>query len=137
MFMKIVKLGRGQRLPKNDDTNYMIIQSRDILMEVRNYKTKATYGTKKIRINKKEHPKLVRAINRYYDLGFRDVLSTKHKEPIARTSLHSHIRNLTMGYGAGAVFKSVIQHLRLNGKLNRISEISKTRGTALQTLVDN
>ena len=76
MMMEFVKFKRGDQLP-NFNRNYMIIQSRDVLLEIRDYKTRIAYGVKKLRITKKEHPQLVRCINEYYSNGHKFLLSKK------------------------------------------------------------
>ena len=62
MMMEFIKFKRGDQLP-NFNRNYMIIQSRDVIMEIRDYKTRLAYGVKKLKITRKEHPQLVRCIN--------------------------------------------------------------------------
>ena len=136
MLMEIVKFKRGEQLP-NINRNYMIIQSRDVLLEIRDYKTRLAYGVKKLRIVKKEHPMLVRAINEYHTNGHQFLLSKKNGEEIKKSSLHSHIRILTNGHGSGTLFKSVVEHHRKNAHLNRLAELSKSRGTSLDTIVSS
>jgi len=124
MMMEFVKFKRGDQLP-NFNRNYMIIQSRDVLMEIRDYKTRVAYGVKKLRITKKQHPQLVRCINDYYNAGHKFLLSKKNGEEIKKTSLHSHIRILTNGHGSGTLFKSVINYHRTHAHLNKLAELSK------------
>jgi hypothetical protein len=76
MMMEFVKFKRGDQLP-NFNRNYMIIQSRDVLMEIRDYKTRVAYGVKKLRITKKQHPQLVRCINDYVKAGHKFLLSKR------------------------------------------------------------
>jgi hypothetical protein len=133
MMMEFVKFKRGDQLP-NFNRNYMIIQSRDVLMEIRDYKTRVAYGVKKLRITKKQHPQLVRCINDYVKAGHKFLLSKKNGDEIKKTSLHSHIRILTNGHGSGILFKSVINYHRTHAHLNKLAELSKSRGTSLSVI---
>jgi len=136
MMMEFVKFKRGEQLP-NINRNYMVLQSRDVLLEIRDYKTRVAYGVKKLRIVRKEHPQLVRCINEYVNAGHKFLLSKKNGEEIKKTSLHSHIRILTNGHGSGTLFKTVVEHHRKNAHLNKLAELSKSRGTSLDTIVSS
>jgi hypothetical protein len=136
MLMEMVQFKRGVPLP-NVNRNFMVIQSRDIVLHIRKYKTAKTYGTKILRIVKKEHPALVRCINDYYDAGQRFLLSRKNGLEIQQSSLHRHVSHLTGDHGSGAIFKVVVDYHRENGGLNRLRELSKSRGTSLDTIVSS
>ena len=136
MLLEMIKFKRGVPLP-NVNRNFMVIQSRDIVLHIRKYKTAKTYGAKCLRIVKKDHPALVRCINDYYNDGRRFVLSRKNGLEIQQSSLHRHVSHLTGDHGSGALFKVVVDYHRENGGLNRLRELSKSRGTSMDVICTN
>ena len=133
MLLKIVHYKRGVPLP-DVKRNFLIIQSKDVLLEIRDFKTRTTYGIKKIRISHREHPVLVRCIKQYAADGHMYLLSKRNKDEIQKTSLHSHVRILTSGHGEGKLFKTVVDYHRRNANLNQLAALSKSRGTSMQTM---
>lgn len=136
MLQEIIKFKRGVPLP-NVNRNFMVLQSRDVVLHINKYKTVKTYGPKVLRIQKRQHPALVRCINDYYNAGQRFLLSRKNGLEIQQSSLHRHVSHLTGDYGSGALYKVIVDYHRRNAHLHKLSELSKSRGSSLEVMCSN
>jgi hypothetical protein len=126
-----------KKLVLDDKENYAVVKAKEIEFVINDYKTFKTYGTKKIKLSKKENKNLYNAIASYLAEGHIYLLDKKNMERIAQSSLHSQIRSLSNGYGTSSLFKMVVKYYRLKGDLDMLKELSKTRGTSLELISNN
>tara|TARA_R110000796_G_scaffold26399_4_gene73478 strand:+ start:536 stop:1420 length:885 start_codon:yes stop_codon:yes gene_type:complete len=137
LMLSLQKMKRGQRPNLKDNINKMVIQKKDVVLHILNYKTSATYGYKKLIIKKDKYPLLVKTINEYYNEGFMYLLSKKNKEEIKKNALHRYILLNTNNVGTSSLFKMSVKYFRERGDLNRLKELSDSRGTSLDTICSN
>ena len=137
LMLTLQKMKRGQRPNLKDHVNKMIIQKKDVVLHILNYKTSSTYGNKKLRIEKSKYPLLVKTINEYYNEGFTYLLSKRNKEEIMKNALHKYIVLNTNNIGTSSLFKMIVKYHREKGNLNRLKELSDSRGTSLDTICSN
>jgi hypothetical protein len=126
-----------KKLVLDDKENYCVVKAKEIEFVINTYKTFKTYGTKKIKLLKRENKQLYNAIASYLEDGHIYLLDKKNMERIAESSLHSQIRGLTNGYGTSSLFKMVVKYYRLKGDLDMLKSLSKTRGTSLDLISSN
>ena len=126
-----------KKLLLDDKQNYAIVKAKEIEFVINDYKTFTSYGTKKIKLSKRENKQLYNAIASYMEDGHIYLLDKKNKERIAESSLHSQIRKLSNSYGTSSLFKMVVKHYRLKGDLDMLKSLSKTRGTSLELISSN
>ena len=126
-----------KKLVLDDKQNYCVIKAKEIQFVINDYKTFKSYGTKIIKLERKENKHLYNAIASYLAEGHTFLLDKKNKERIAESSLHSQIRALTNSYGTSSLFKMVVKYHRLKGDLDALKSLSKTRGTSLELISNN
>ena len=100
-------------------------------------KTKASFGRKIIKITKDKYPDLCRTIQKYFKEGNTFLLAKKNKEEIKRNALHDYITLYTDGLGTSKLFKMIIFYWKQKGDLNKIKELSDSRGTSIETIITN
>ena len=137
LMLSLQKMKRGERPNLKDKINKMIIQKKDVVLHILNYKTQSTYGNKVLRIQKSKYPLLVKTINEYYNEGNVFLLSKRNKEEIMKNALHKYILLNTNNIGTSSLFKMSVKYHRERGDLNRLKELSDSRGTSLDTICSN
>ena len=137
LYMSIVKLAGRTKLPADGNTNYMVVRKTKIELEIRNYKTAATNGIKKLTIQKRDHSLLFKTITNYYNSGHRFLLSKRNLDQIALNSISKIMMQLTDNLGSGNIFKMIVKHYREAGELCKLKELSASRGTAMGTIIEN
>lgn len=126
-----------KKLVLDKTQNYCVVKAKELEFIINDYKTFKTYGTKKIKLSKRENKQLYNAIDSYLKDGHIYLLDKKNMERITTSSLHSQIRKLTNGYGTSSLFKMVVKHFRMAGDLDMLKMLSKTRGTSLELISNN
>tara|TARA_R110002072_G_scaffold71271_5_gene171100 strand:+ start:484 stop:1335 length:852 start_codon:yes stop_codon:yes gene_type:complete len=117
--------------------NYMIIKAKEIELFINVYKTSKRYGQKVLKFSKKDNRKLYEAIKNYHDAEHHFLLDKKNRLEIAPSSLPSQIRYLTFNYGTSSLFKMIVKHFREKGDLDKLNELSKSRGTSMDVIAVN
>ena len=136
LLLTLTKLIGRKKLP-DDNVNYLVVRKDKIDLEIRNYKTMKSNGTKRLSFTKKDNPILFKTINKYYNDGNKYLLQKRNGEQIAIKSLSKTVDALTNGVKTGQLFKMSVKHYRENGDLNKLSELGASRGTKLDTIVSN
>ena len=113
--------------------NYLYITKKYITYIRNDYKTFSSYGKQKHKIEKAFFTRAVKeVIGNEYE---KPLLQLRDGDAISEESLAKVIqRNTYNGLGEGKYFKIQIQSLKKQGNIKRIRELSKSRGTDLETV---
>ena len=127
LFIDIVDNSTPYKKLKND-TNYLIIRSKDI-QYVRNiYKTKKCYGVKTDIITNK---KFVFALKQ---IGIKPLIVDKNNEKIDLLHIGAYIKRLSaFNLGEINIFKSVVK----DSTISSLDKFSNHRGTNINTILEN
>ena len=110
-----------------DSGNHLLIDKDKIIFVRNDYKTFSTHGQLKFDINGKTFVKFVKAL---YKRGDTKLLKTK--------ALDKEIRGYTMqGLSETEICKIVVHNFLMSNKYSEVFEISKRRGTSIDTLLQN
>ena len=110
-----------------DSGNHLLIDKDKIIFVRNDYKTFSTHGQLKFDINGKT---FVKTVKNMYDVGDTKLLKTK--------ALDKQIRLYTLkGLSETEICKIVVHHFLMNNKYSEVFEISKRRGTSIDTLLQN
>ena len=110
-----------------DSGNHLLIDKDKIIFVRNDYKTVSTHGQLKFDINGKTFVKFVKQMHKRGDTK---LLKTK--------ALDKEIRGYTMqGLSETEICKIVVHHFLMNNKYSEVFEISKRRGTSIDTLLQN
>tara|TARA_B100000424_G_scaffold271095_1_gene272459 strand:- start:1767 stop:2633 length:867 start_codon:yes stop_codon:yes gene_type:complete len=113
--------------------NYLYVTKRYITYIRNDYKTHSTYGKQKHKIEKTFFNRAVKEL--IGDEYEKPLLQLKDGDAISEDSLANVIQRKTYnGLGEGKYFKIQIQDLKRQGNIRRIRELSKSRGTDLDTI---
>jgi len=129
----VFQLVRLKRDIKNDGRNYMWIPQRGnkVLYVRNNYKTSGSHGKIQIEIT---DPKFILAMKRIiackkYQLECGNIIPNDDQ-------VGYHVKKLTLNQiGEGKMVKIIIDHFR--GDMQKLKEISKNRGTNIETLIES
>ncbi len=116
------------------DENYIMIKGKDILLNINDYKTKASYGTKEIRIKDEKFKNELKSLN----LKNNDYLFAKRNgdKIINVSTFNDKIINHTIDrLGQNKLFKIVIKKLLTDKSFDKLDQISKDRGTSIDVLL--
>ena len=110
-----------------DSGNHLLIDKDKIIFVRNDYKTFSTHGQLKFDINGKTFVKFVKQMHKRGDTK---LLKTK--------ALDKEIRGYTMqGLSETEICKIVVHNFLMNNKYSEVFEISKRRGTSIDTLLQN
>ena len=110
-----------------DSGNHLLIDKDKIIFVRNDYKTVSTHGQLKFDINGKTFVKFVKQMHKRGDTK---LLKTK--------ALDKEIRGYTMqGLSETEICKIVVHNFLMNNKYSEVFEISKRRGTSIDTLLQN
>ena len=110
-----------------DSGNHLLIDKDKIIFVRNDYKTYNTHGQLKFDINGKTFVKIVKQMHKRGDTK---LLKTKAAD--------KEIRGYTMqGLSETEICKIVVHHFLMNNKYSEVFEISKKRGTSIDTLLQN
>lgn len=126
------RLGRNE--PVNENTLVFNPKAKKpkMTLHVVDYKTASTYGPKKIVLNDK---RLFEELNSMGLSHNTYVFATKAgKKPTLNHMNLKAAKDSINGMGEGRIAKHVIKHLIDNDKHEEVTQISQSRGTAIQTL---
>jgi len=113
--------------------NYLYVTKKYITYIRNDYKTFSTYGKQKHKIEKSLFTRAVKAV--IGDEYEKPLLQLADGDTISEESLAKVIQRKTYNeLGEGKYFKIQIQDLKKQGNIKRIRELSKSRGTDLETV---
>ena len=116
------------------DENYILLKPKEVLLNINDYKTEGSFGSKQFKIKDMKFIEELKKLN----LKPNDYLvSKKDKSKITNTStFNDKILNLTIDrYGQNKLFKIVIKHLLNNKNFDKLEQLSNDRGTSLEVLL--
>lgn len=121
-------------LPEKKTENYLLIKSKNILLNINSYKTVGKYGTKQIKIDDKKFISQVKGM-KLTDGQY--LISMKNGDKISNVStFNDRVLNLTIDkMGQAKIVKIIIKDLLLNKAYGRLEQISKDRGTSIEILL--
>ena len=113
--------------------NYLYVTHKYVFFVRNDYKTHATYGQQKHRVERLQFTKAVKAVlGDEYEIP---LLKLPDGDPVSEESVSKIIQRFTYNnLGEGKYFKIQIQDLKKQNNIRRIKELSKSRGTDLTTL---
>lgn len=132
LFLKITN---DKKTLKDTNFNYLYITPTDIYYIRNVYKTEYKYGQKRNRINGKKFRDAV--IEYLDDENNKFLFYDKKGEPIEYDSIGTYVKRATLNnVGEGNVVKIVLKYVDTQpNSLNKIKQVSKNRGTDLDTLL--
>ena len=110
-----------------DELNILHIRSKDMILYRKFYKTASTYGVLR---NVIKDTKLKKTIKENYNNGSRLI-------PLNYIDNFSRFIKRNSVVGETDIFKAQIKYYKQKGDLKKIKELSESRGTSLQTVVEN
>lgn len=116
------------------DENYILLKPKDVLLNINDYKTEESYGSKQFKIKDMKFIEELKKLN----LKPNDYLfAKKNGDKINNTStFNDKILNLTIDrLGQNKLFKIVIKHLLNNKSFDKLEQLSNDRGTSLEVLL--
>tara|TARA_Y100001938_G_scaffold94144_1_gene128972 strand:- start:952 stop:1803 length:852 start_codon:yes stop_codon:yes gene_type:complete len=121
-------------LPENKEENYIMHKGKNIILNINDYKTDKSHGTKEIKIN---DPKFIKEF-KSLDLKNDDyILSMKNGDKINNIiTFNDRILKLTIDkLGQNRLVKIVVKDLLNHKSFEKLDQISKDRGTSLEVLL--
>ena len=127
--LKFVKV-----VPDDKEENYIIQKGKNILLNINDYKTEKSHGTKEIKINDSKF------IKEFKSLNLKDgeyMLHMKNGDKINNIiTFNDKVLKLTIErLGQNRLVKIVIKDLLNNKNFEKLDMISKDRGTSLEVLL--
>lgn len=115
--------------------NYIYVVNTKVFFVRNIYKTAKTYGSKENAISNQKFRKAVLEFSGGYPTYF---FTNKQGEMITETNhLGAIIPKYTIGnYNESEIFKMCVREIHRKGDLNRLKRLSKNRGTALETIIN-
>ncbi len=121
---------------KGHDTkhNYLYVTFRYVFYVRNDYKTYETYGRKVLKIERRPFQTACKALlDGNYDIP---LLKLKNDEPISEDSVGKIVQRHTYNeLGEGKYMKILVMAAKKDGNIKRIEELSKSRGTAIETIL--
>lgn len=127
--LKFVKV-----LPEDKDENYIMQKGKNILLNINDYKTDKTHGTKEIKINNSKFLKELKSLN-LKDGDY--LIPMKNGDKISNIiTFNDKILKLTIDrLGQNRLVKIVVKDLLNKKDFEKLDSISKDRGTSLEVLL--
>ena len=121
-------------LPEDKEENYIIHKGKNIMLNINDYKTDKSHGTKEIKINDSKF------IKEFKSLDLKDgdyILSMKNGDKINNIiTFNDRILKLTIDkLGQNRLVKIVVKDLLNHKSFEKLDQISKDRGTSLEVLL--
>lgn len=125
---------------KNKDVNYLYLLDNDIYYIRNVYKTNFSYGQKRNRISgKKFRDAVINYLNKYGNTRpflFYKTNEGKQDENITYDNIGYYVKEITLNkIGEGNIMKLILKYYDNNSNYNKIKQISKNRGTDIETLL--
>ena len=118
----------------NRDENYILIKPKDVLLNINDYKTEKSHGSKEFKIKDTKFRNELKSLNLKND----DYLFSKRDgSKITNIStFNDKIINHTINrLGQNRLFKIVIKKLLNNKSFDKLDQLSKDRGTSMDVLL--
>ena len=127
--LKFVKV-----LPEDKEENYIMQKGKNILLNINDYKTDKTHGTKEIKINNCKFLKELKSLN-LKDGDY--LIPMKNGDKISNIiTFNDKILKLTIDrLGQNRLVKIVVKDLLNKKDFEKLDSISKDRGTSLEVLL--
>ena len=127
--LKFVKV-----LPEDKEENYIMQKGKNILLNINDYKTDKTHGTKEIKINNSKFLKELKSLN-LKDGDY--IIPMKNGDKISNIiTFNDRILKLTIDrLGQNRLVKIVVKDLLNKKDFEKLDQISKDRGTSLEVLL--
>jgi len=127
--LKFVKV-----LPDDKEENYIMQKGKNILLNINDYKTDKTHGTKEIKINNSKFLKELKSLN-LKDGDY--IIPMKNGDKISNIiTFNDRILKLTINrLGQNRLVKIVVKDLLNKKDFEKLDQISKDRGTSLEVLL--
>jgi|TARA_R100000084_G_C4649655_1_gene148919 hypothetical protein len=127
--LKFVKV-----LPKDKEENYIMTKGKNVILNINDYKTDKTHGTKEIKINNSKFLKELKSLN-LKDGDY--ILPMKNGDKINNLiTFNDKILKLTIDrLGQNRLVKIVVKDLLNDKNFSKLDTISKDRGTSLEVLL--
>jgi len=121
-------------LPEDKEENYIMQKGKNILLNINDYKTDKTHGTKEIKINNSKFLKELKSLN-LKDGDY--LIPMKNGDKISNIiTFNDKILKLTIDrLGQNRLVKIVVKDLLNNKNFEKLDQISKDRGTSLEVLL--
>ena len=131
-----VNLKFVKSLPPVEDRkeNYIMIKGKDVLLNINDYKTVSSHGTKEIKIKDDKFRNELKSLNLKND----DYLFPKRNgDKITSVStFNDKIINHTIDrLGQASLFKIVVKNTLKNKNFEKLEQLSKDRGTSMEVLL--
>ena len=122
------------KLPDDKTENYIVLKNKNAELYITDYKTDSTYGDKKIEI---KDPKFISELRilKMKDGDYLLPLQNGSKIKSVSTFNDKIVRLTIDGLGQNKIVKIVIRSLLNNKSFDKLEQISKDRGTSLETLL--
>lgn len=121
-------------LPEDKEENYIMQKGKNVILNINDYKTDKTHGTKEIKITNSKFLKELKSLN----LNDGDYLiPMKNGNKISNIiTFNDKILKLTIDrLGQNKLVKIVVKDLLNNKNFEKLDQISKDRGTSLEVLL--
>ena len=121
-------------LPEDKEENYIMQKGKKVILNINDYKTDKTHGTKEIKITNSKFLKELKSLN----LNDGDYLiPMKNGNKISNIiTFNDKILKLTIDrLGQNKLVKIVVKDLLNNKNFEKLDQISKDRGTSLEVLL--
>lgn len=121
-------------LPEDKEENYIMQKGKNVILNINDYKTDKTHGTKEIKITNSKFLKELKSLN----LNDGDYLiPMKNGDKISNIiTFNDKILKLTIDrLGQNKLVKIVVKDLLNNKNFEKLDQISKDRGTSLEVLL--
>ena len=121
------ELKKRKRQAYANEKNFLEVRSKDVVLHRKFYKTARKYGEKK---------------NIIKNLKLRNSIAQHYKDqdnliPFSVSNLSRYIESQTFNLGEGKIFKLMVGYYKNKGDLQKINQMSESRGTALVTVAEN
>ena len=131
---KDINLKYVSKLPESkEDENYLIHNKNKVTLDINDYKTDKSFGSKSINITDKKFIQELKKLK----LDENDYLiSKKNGDKLKSSSLGEKIMKISINnLGEAKMFKILIGHLLDKKDFNKIEELVKSRGTSMSTIL--
>ena len=131
---KDINLKYVLKLPKQkEDENYLVYNKNKIVLDINDYKTDKTFGSKSIIINDKKFIEELKSLN-LKDGEY--LISKKNGDKLKMSSFNERILNMTIDkLGEAKLFKVLIADLLGKKDFSKIEELVNSRGTSISTIM--
>lgn len=131
---KDINLIYVKKLPnEKEDENYLIHKKKMIVLDINDYKTDKSFGTKTINITDDKF------IQELKNLNMKDgsyLISKKNGEKLKLSSFNERVLNISIDkLGEARLFKIIIADLLEKKDFKKIEDLVDTRGTSMNTIM--